>query len=37
MKQQFQHMVFIFSSLISGEPCGLGFEFSAKYSGDAEI
>lgn len=37
MKQQFQHMVSIFSSLISSEPCGLGFEPSGKCSGDVEI
>lgn len=37
MMQQFQHIESIFSSLISGEPCGLGFEFGVKYSGDVEI
>lgn len=36
MMLQSQHIVSLFGSSISGEPCGFGFELS-KYSGDAMI
>ena len=37
MMLQSLHIESILGSSMFGEPCGLGFQFSNEYSGDAEI